>query len=59
MFDDPLGLKTCSYIKWYSLWNRVVFDWCILLLLCRESYVGLESHMPGGQARLPGWWNFI
>lgn len=59
MLDDSLGLKTCSYIKWYSLWNRVVFDWCILLLFCRESYVGLQSHISDVQARLPGWQNFI
>jgi hypothetical protein len=59
MCDDSLGLKTCSYIKLYSLWNKVVFDWCILLLFCRKSYVGLQSHMPGVQARLPGWQFYI
>jgi len=26
MLDDSLVLKTYSYIKWYSLWNRVVFE---------------------------------
>jgi hypothetical protein len=25
-------LKHFSYIKWYSFWNSLVFDWCVLLL---------------------------
>ena len=32
--DDSVLIAKCSYIKWYSFWNGVVFDWCISFSFC-------------------------
>jgi len=34
--DDAVLILICSYIKWYSFWNRVMFDWCISFSFCMD-----------------------
>jgi len=67
---DLVWIETCSYIKFCSLWNRVLCDWCIefycvwtlytmVWLRISLEYLNLEIkgfHMKRGMYSTSAWW---
>jgi hypothetical protein len=56
--EESVWIETCSYTKWYSFWNRVVFQLCVLFLfyiikyyklwvwVCSLRYAACNAHAP-------------